>query len=197
MVKPILWIILILLFTAISSPTNAYSGAWSVAAFSGHSVELIEINQAQPQEMAAEVEGHLKLTQDGGLQWRDSAIPKVARVIKYSPSHIGVIYAGTDAGLYLSKNGGYSWELIESQITSHKIVQALETTNTSVFAAMDDGVGTPQLIYKFDYDGGASLVNFPDSNAAVFTFDSSVIGYWPAQIKGFFVALMKVAAGFD
>ena len=59
-------------------------------------------------------------TTDYGETWQDvtEGIPKGAftRVVREDPSRNGMLYAGTESGVYVSFNGGDSWQTLQSNL---------------------------------------------------------------------------------
>jgi photosystem II stability/assembly factor-like uncharacterized protein len=60
-----------------------------------------------------------KLSGDGKFQWQlisSNLPPSPANVIIEDPDVANVLYCGTDFGVYISKNGGISWDVINGNL---------------------------------------------------------------------------------
>ncbi len=144
---------------------------WSNIAFQNSTISLVKVNRWRPNEVAAVANGSLQLTRDGGITWRSSAVPSLTRQIEYDPVVSDRLYPGTDAGVYISDNAGVSWRLFDSGLSARKITQALVATSQYLFAAMYDGAGTPQQLFRFGLDGSVAILTPPDGGSAWLEYD--------------------------
>ncbi|HEX7259429.1 MAG TPA: hypothetical protein VF272_00670 [Candidatus Saccharimonadia bacterium] len=149
----------------------AQASEWRVAAFSGASVSVVAVNQRSSHEMAAIVNGNLQLSHDAGVTWLPGLLSVPARTISFDLVYAGRLYAGTGSGIYISDNGGMTWQPFGASITRRKIVTALQTTEEYVYAALYDGAGTPVRVWRFDASGEAQDMNLPSDNIAAFDYD--------------------------
>ncbi len=149
--------------------SHAASG-WQTQ-FAGLPVTSVAVNQQRTAELAAVVNGQLKLSRDGGITWNDSWLPLTPTTISYDPATLGRLYAGTTAGLYVSADDGLSWRLLDTTVTTHKLVAATYADSQYVFAAMYDGAGTPIRVYRFDSAYNLVDTNLPSGNATSFDYD--------------------------
>ncbi len=115
-------------------PVDAAASSWKITAFKGQRVEIVVVNSQRPNELAVVADGVLQITRDSGVVWQRSALPLVARTIVYDPTRLGVIYAGTDQGMYVSNDDGLSWAPFAPQM-SHRIVLAAYVDTTYIFVS--------------------------------------------------------------
>lgn len=120
-------------------------------------------------------------TTDYGKSWNNisSGIPYGAftRVVREDASNINLLYAGTETGLYISFNGGSSWESFQlnmpvTPITDLKVHQGdlLVATSGRSFWILDD-LGVIEQ-YKESKD------------AKLYEPEPSVYGFWGSQLNG-------------
>ena len=169
MVRRFLLVVVLLLISA--SPAQA--AGWNVVAFNGESVSLVEVHPFDDRKVSAVANGRLMLSNNGGVNWTQSPIPLVARAVSYDPVYAGTIFAGTDSGVYVSRDDGKQWQLLEQVQTGKKITAALQATRDNVFAVMHSGAGTVSQVWRFERSGTAVNTNFTDTNASSFDYDFS------------------------
>ena len=87
---------------------------------------------------------------DGGRTWRPAGIARrPVRALAVDPEQAGVVYAGTDAGLLKSTDGGASWQRLHGAIDGQRVEAlaidpadrqtVLAGTGTGVFWSVDGG----------------------------------------------------------
>ncbi|HXW76534.1 MAG TPA: hypothetical protein VEJ20_03915, partial [Candidatus Eremiobacteraceae bacterium] len=137
--------------------TPAAVGPWS-------SVDLIEASAFDPQTAYAAVDRHrvddihpyIYRTRDGGRTWRLVAdgIPDGAYVfaVREDPAREGLLYAGTELGLYVSFDDGASWQPLQLNLpvaAIHDMAIQQDTlvvaTHGRAFWALDDLAPLHQL----------------------------------------------------
>lgn len=149
--------------------------AW-MGVFSGSKVSEVSANPLQTMEVAAVVDGRLKLTRDDGILWVDSPLPGVGTVVKFDPTRPGDVYAGTQRGVYVSHDDGRSWTVFGSTRTQALIVTGLEVTPTGVYALENAGAGTAATLFSFDRSGNTTTSPIPTALASKLAYDD-VSGY--------------------
>lgn len=85
---------------------------------------------------------YLYVTRDSGKSWKKivAGLPEdsFTRVIREDPARGGLLYAGTETGMWLSMNGGESWESLQSNLP------AVPITDLAVHKEMKDLVAATQ-----------------------------------------------------
>jgi len=153
-------------------PAQAASG-WQLVGWGGTRVGAVVVSPLRAQDVATVADGTLELSHDGGVVWLPCTVPARVNVVAYDPVQPGWLYAGSDTGLYVSRDNGLSWQRFESVQTIHKITVALVVDNQYVFASMFDGAGTPVQVFRVSRDGTATVTGFPDGNADCFALEGS------------------------
>lgn len=98
-------------------------------------------------------------SEDGGETWmrvgprRGFPYEASVRCLAMHPSRSNLIFAGTEKGLYRSKDGGASWELADSALNAHYVwALAFDPVKPDVMFA-GTGTPTPAAIFR-STDGG-------------------------------------------
>ncbi len=152
--------------------TTGWAAEWQLAAFPNTSVSAVVVNQRSPQEIAAIAQGVLHFSHDGGRTWVPGLLSVPASTVSYDLVYSGRIYAGTNgSGLFVSDNGGMSWQRFGPSTTHRKLVTALQTTDEYVFAAMYDGASTPVRVWRVAASGEAEDMGLPSDNTAALDYD--------------------------
>jgi hypothetical protein len=113
-----------------------------------HHIELSPWDEAAAYIIARDSSQHpLWKTTDLGQTWKkiDSGLPKnlTAKVLRCDPLRKGLLYLGTDHGLWISMNDGEKWEQITPQV-SHVDITDLALKDQALFAV---GRG----VHRFDF----------------------------------------------
>lgn len=166
----------------------ANNPGWSVAAFSGSSISLVRVNKYHPVEVAVVAAGVLQLTRDAGLTWHSASVPVMVRQLEYDPAVIDRIYAGTDAGVYVSDDAGGHWRLLDTGLSARKITEAMVATDRYLFAAMFDGAGTPQSLFRYGRDGSIGTLSVPGSSPASLDYDADQHRLYLAGLDGVYLS---------
>lgn len=173
---------------ALSYGSAAHAGSeWAVTAFRDQSVSLVKVRPYYPAQVAAVVNGRLKLSRDGGAWWNDSYLPVQVRDLAFGAS--GVIYVGSDTGIYVSTDEGVSWRLWDQGLTARKITVALAVAPRHVFALMHEGAGTQVSLYRFDLEGRPTVMNFPSTGLVSLFYDPINQGLYAAASGGIYVSM--------
>jgi photosystem II stability/assembly factor-like uncharacterized protein len=99
------------------------------------------------------------MSADDGETWTRASVRQgmhsdcIVKALEADPHRPGVIYAGTDAGLYKSEDAGGKWQLLDTPMTGSMVWSiAINPTDSNVMFA---GTGTPSKpgIYRTS-DGG-------------------------------------------
>ncbi|MEO0468578.1 MAG: T9SS type A sorting domain-containing protein [Bacteroidota bacterium] len=72
--------------------------------------------------------GHVYKTIDGGINWQlmDVGLPDVpTNTVVIDPTYPDVVYIGNDLGIYVSQNGGLSWENFSEGLPSSTLIMHL------------------------------------------------------------------------
>ncbi|MDZ7716174.1 MAG: glycosyl hydrolase [Balneolaceae bacterium] len=131
-------------------------------------------------------------TEDFGQSWThltpgDNGLPNgyPTRVVREDPNREGLLYAGTDWGLFASFDDGGSWQQIKNGLPNSPITDIRVTHNDLVLSTMGRGfwimdnlsvlhqlsdnlnrnehhLFTPDTAYRFDYDGGSYNSGSPE-----------------------------------
>ena len=107
-------------------------------------------------------------TTDYGETWQDitGGIPEGAftRVLREDPSRSGLLYAGTESGVYVSFNGGDSWQTLQSNLPivpvhdlAVKEKDLVAATHGRSFWILDDLTPIHQLMDGLDSAKGPSI----------------------------------------
>lgn len=176
---------------------------WRVVAFPGQSVGLVQVNESNPNQIAAVVSAQLYVSNDKGQTWLRSLTPYVVRSVSYDQARPGRIAAGTDRGMILSNDFGLTWRILGSEMSTQKTVTSSIIVGEHIFAAMYDGVGTPVKMYRFAMDGTHSFLPYPDSGVTTLAYDmakgalyaGSQNGVWSSRDKGDSWIQIGVGAG--
>ena len=87
------------------------------------------------------------MSADGGASWTRAGVRQgmhsdcIVKALLSDPWHPGVVYAGTDMGLYKSDDGGAGWHLLDTPMNGSMVwSMAVDPVDSSVMFA---GTGTP------------------------------------------------------
>jgi hypothetical protein len=153
------------LFLLAPKPVQAEDTGWLTQAFAGSQVSVVMANPDNPSQVAAVVSGQLKVTWDGGLIWRNTNLPTTANVIAFDPVYPGIVYAGTNTGVYKSSDNGLTWSRFGNSASQALVVLGLVASKDGVFSTENNGAGTSLNTFKFDRQGNTVWLAFPDTNA--------------------------------
>ena len=103
---------------------------------------------------------------DGGESWRRVGIDAgmhsdaLVRTLGNHPGRPGVVFAGTDKGLYRSENGGQQWKLLDTAMSGVCVwALAIDSADPNLMFA---GTGTPDPAGVFrSSDGGQTWEQRP------------------------------------
>jgi hypothetical protein len=87
--------------------------------------------------------GHVFETTNSGTSWTDISgnLPDVPTNSIVLDSLTGILYVGTDAGVYASNNGGTSWSLLGTGLPNARVVDLEFSANLNLLAAGTHGRG--------------------------------------------------------
>lgn len=91
--------------------------------------------------------GHVWKTVDGGISWAniDNGLPDIpTNTLLADPMHPNHIYIGNDLGVWLSRNGGSSWELFSAGAPNAMLVMHLSATPDRKLRVATHGLGVWQ-----------------------------------------------------
>jgi photosystem II stability/assembly factor-like uncharacterized protein len=80
---------------------------------------------------------------DGGMTWRSSGLPRrPVPALAVDPEKAGIVYAGTDAGLFKSTDAGASWQPLHGPLDGVRVeTVAIDTEhNRTLYAGTERGV---------------------------------------------------------
>ncbi len=83
---------------------------WQPAELGGQTILSLAVDASDPNLVyaATEISGSLKISIDGGSSWNNIYLPVNFYSLAASRTESGVIYAGTDQGIYLHESGAWS-----------------------------------------------------------------------------------------
>src|SRR5256886_14782058 len=160
-------------WTTNSSPTDrpppgTLANAWSRSGGDGGIVPTTGRNDRRRWSMATKgnflvgtIGQGVMMSSDDGETWTRASVRQgmhsdcIVKALEPDPHRPGVIYAGTDAGLYRSDDAGLKWRLLDTPMTGSMVwSMAINPTDSNVMFA---GTGTPSKpgIYRTS-DGGKS-----------------------------------------
>ncbi len=137
------------------------------------------------------------VTTDGGKTWTnrvDGIAPEsFVRVVREDPGHKGLLYAGTEQGLYVSFNGGTAWEAFQLNLPVSPILDLtirdndlIVATSGRAFWILDDLSAVqqsngaleesvilfePKPTYRYNLSGGGGRERGGDNPAPGIVFD--------------------------
>jgi photosystem II stability/assembly factor-like uncharacterized protein len=118
-----------------SNPSVAYLGTfghgvyrstnggltWTFAELGGQTVRSLAVNRLDPNLVyaATDISGSLKYSLDGGYNWKQASLSAEFYSLAASPAVPGVVYAGTNTGIYRYQDGSFtSLGLTDKSVTA-------------------------------------------------------------------------------
>lgn len=150
----------------------------------GSEVRLIEASSADPQTayVVAAVWGgtrpDIQRTRDGGKSWQKitEGLPgnAIARVVREDPTRKGLVYAGTETGIYISFDTGDHWQSLQFNLPTTSVRDLRVHGNDLVVATYGRGLWILDDVSPLR-QAGAELTK---SNAYLFKPASAVRARW-------------------
>jgi photosystem II stability/assembly factor-like uncharacterized protein len=102
-------------------------------------------------------------TTDGGQSWTPipELLGQIVRDYAFDPTASGLVWAGTTAGLYLSRDDGATWQLVD--LGSGIEARAVAAGPGFVYVALTDSAGRARGVF-FSNDQGATWNQLTDSS---------------------------------
>ncbi len=120
-------------------------------------------------------------TTDYGKTWSSisNGIPQGAytRVVREDDTRRNLLFAGTETGLYISWNGGTSWQLFQLNLPITPITDLKVYKGDLIVATMG------RAFWILDDLGLIRQYNAPDENVKIFQPEDAVIGNWGSGLN--------------
>ncbi len=113
--------------------------SWQSADLGGNAIRSLAVDYSDPNLIYATTDyyGSLKYSPDGGSTWKDAFLQAFFYSVATSPFETGVVYAGTNSGVYIYKSGTWSALGLSDQSVTYI---AIDPTRPGViYAGTTDG----------------------------------------------------------
>ena len=120
---------------------------WEYAGLSGNEIYSLAVDPFNPNLLyaATNYPGGMKISSDGGDNWQNANLAVYFYALLASPVESGVVYAGTNNGIYLYKSGSWTALGLSSQTVTALALDPHQTgviyagTTSGAYYSLDDG----------------------------------------------------------